>query len=144
MNTEFQKLSYRDRDLYCVLDWIPLVLMKNYMDPHLEKKICQVHLTRWSFNQDLGAWWLLIIVVRGDCVGLLEKRVRTKMLSSECDRASLSAATPCKREHRTEIVEWFVSMFYLLPYFPDKWSKCIPSYGFATSHLVFLKINISS
>lgn len=67
--------------------------MKNYMDPHLEKKTCQLHLTHCSLNQDLCAWWLLITVVRGDCVGMLDKSIRRKMLSGECDLTAFSSCT---------------------------------------------------
>lgn len=67
--------------------------MKNYMDPHLEKKTCQLHLTHCSLNQDLCAWWLLITVVRGHCVGMLDKSVGRKMLSGECDLTAFSSWT---------------------------------------------------
>lgn len=67
--------------------------MKNYTDPHLEKKTCQLHVSHCSLNQDLCAWWLLITVVRGGCVGMLDKRVRRKMLSGECDLTAFSSCT---------------------------------------------------
>lgn len=78
---------------------------------HLEKKTCQLHLTHRSFKQNVGAWWLLITVVTGVCVGLLDKGVRRTVLSGECDRASLWAAVRWNQQHPAEITEGPVNVF---------------------------------